>query len=367
MKVHVETPLAVNPPEAREAWLSYQWRRGGGLPIFVHTPEENRRVIAPIMMEETILVEDGAAEAHAAQEENSIRYKVTNLGWLFGSELEKDSHSATVVFAPDGDGCIMKWVVTCQAKHRKNLWEQVTYQNIQTVANNLASYTDTPLLYTRKNLLQATSAQDAMEKWLEFCWKSGAGLPWFSPISLSETDRMYLVPFVKQKLLSLDTDKHEIVYGSSSADQAGGGGLSFLLHSYKARVQFFQSSEKKDEVEMTWTVEVRPCRGWAAQQFLRPLISAIISTSARDFQVHINEPGATVSVAPPRGKGDAFAQVPKDTWLGGVLAAHLSDRRSTMEQTMAMLQPWTWGRCTDDVDAGEGEKWTKGCLFEKTE
>jgi len=34
--------------------------------------------------------------------------------------------------------------------------------------------------------------------------------------------------------------------------------------------------------------------------------------------------------------------VSKDSWLGGVLASHLSDTRPVVEQTLAIFQPWSW-------------------------
>jgi hypothetical protein len=68
-----------------------------------------------------------------------------------------------------------------------------------------------------------------------------------------------------------------------------------------------------------------------------------------------------VELKAPRGGSDSsFGNIPKDTWLGGVLAAHLTDKRSTVEQTIAMIQPWTWGRSTDEI--GEGEEWTNGYM-----
>jgi hypothetical protein len=35
ISVQVERNLAVDPQAARNAWLSYQWARGGGLPVFL--------------------------------------------------------------------------------------------------------------------------------------------------------------------------------------------------------------------------------------------------------------------------------------------------------------------------------------------
>ena len=53
---------------------------------------------------------------------------------------------------------------------------------------------------------------------------------------------------------------------------------------------------------------------------------------------------------------EVFLQIRKDSWLGGVLDAHLTDGRSTIEQSLSMLQPWTWGRVDED---GEEESWSR--------
>jgi hypothetical protein len=112
---------------------------------------------------------------------------------------------------------------------------------------------------------------------------------------------------------------------------------------------------------MVWEVQVRPfILPDGAPLWYKGSHSAVVSTLARNFKVYIqNGPNATVAVAPPRGKGGgAFYQVPKSTWLGGVLEAHLADRRSTVEQIIYLFQPWTWGRGTDGP--GEGEECTRG-------
>jgi hypothetical protein len=111
-------------------------------------------------------------------------------------------------------------------------------------------------------------------------------------------------------------------------------------------------------MEMVWQVEVRPLVGWSF--IVEPFISTVISALARNFKVHVPEPCSTVKLAPRRGKGESFGQVPKETWQGGVFAAHLSDQRSTVEQTTALLHPWTWGRSANDN--GEGERWTTGYI-----
>jgi hypothetical protein len=56
-----------------------------------------------------------------------------------------------------------------------------------------------------------------------------------------------------------------------------------------------------------------------------------------------------------------FGKISKPTWLGGVLEYHLSDKRSTMNQTLSLIQPWTWGRsgAGDERDIVQ-YKWTDG-------
>ena len=113
---------------------------------------------------------------------------------------------------------------------------------------------------------------------------------------------------------------------------------------------------------MIWTVKIRPYHNM--EGFSKGCVSSVVTTLARNFKSHIEEPDSMVSVKPPRGGGgggggdnNTFFQVRKDTWLGGVLDAHLRDQRSTWEQTLSLIQPNTWGRSTDNEDDGEGEIW----------
>ena len=72
-----------------------------------------------------------------------------------------------------------------------------------------------------------------------------------------------------------------------------------------------------------------------------------------------------VALKPPRGGGgedNTLFQIRKDSWIGGVLDAHLRDKRSTALQTLAIFQPWTWGRTEKDDEEGEREEWTEGYL-----
>lgn len=349
VRVQVQQSLqgVTTPKEAKEAWLSYQWKQRGGLPILVtHSDQDKTRRLFPIGMQETL--DEGS-------DDNQVRYHVTDMG-LLSADLQENSHEATVHFVQDtdNDSINMVWDVEFQAKHRAEMWKTVTQLNIQTASANLASHVAVPRLYRRTTRLSPrdNATMKLSKDWIDFVWRQGGGLPVPKPIQLDDEKRVQVPPFLVERLVHIKED--EIQYTVDNP-----GLVTYQVHSHAGRVRF-QSIPDSDETEMVWEVEVRPWRGftWLVQSFT----SAVITTLARNFKVHVNEPNAVVMVAPPRGKGEAFGQVPKDSWLGGVLAAHLSDKRSTVEQTLAIFQPWTWGRSTDDD--GEEAEWTTGYMSE---
>ena len=89
-----------------------------------------------------------------------------------------------------------------------------------------------------------------------------------------------------------------------------------------------------------------------------------VSTILRNLYIHLIEPDAQVIIKPPRGGNTetitSFGTINKDTWLGGVLDTHLSDTRSTFDQTIPLFQPWKWGRSGDGGDDSVQFKWTDG-------
>ena len=337
VKVEQRLP-GIIPSHAKGAWMSFQWRHGGGLPILVSQKNEQTRRLMPIGMEETLL----------KQGDDTIRYQVTDMGLFSSSEWVAGSHSAQVRFIGNNDGTTMIWNVEFEAAHRADFWKAVTEINIRTVSANLASYVAIPRLYRRTT--RFPTEQDRLpEKWVDFVWHQGGGLPTPPPLRLGEEKRMIVPPFLVERLVNVGQD--EIRYTVDNP-----GILTYPVHTHAGRVRFQNNSS--GGMDMVWEVEIRPLRGWS--WFVERFTSTIITVLARNFKVHVTEPGVMVKLAPPRGKGEAFGEVHKDTWLGGVLAAHLSDRRSTAEQTVAIFQPWTWGRSTDDE--GEGGEWTTGYM-----
>lgn len=364
VNVVVERTLPVSPTSGREAWLKYNWEKGCGLPVFViRKPDggggRKRREVAPLFFEEMLSPLEGGKKDDKADE--VVQYQVTKLG-LLQSELESGSHAGTVTFSPHDDepqSCTMRWCVSFNALKRQQLWQSITERTIGDAADNLAAYVAVPRLYTRRTRLIGTDRLEAMDAWLSFIFDEGGGLPSPPPIPLGragvdERIRMILPPFLIERVVSVDREKGEIWYTVDNP-----GLLTFYpAHTHMGRVSFSDETTTGGEVEMLWEVEVRPYYrlGW----FIRWFSGMIISTLARNLKSHLSEPRAMVKLAPPRGAGSSFGQIRKDSWLGGVLAAHLEDRRSTVEQSVALLQPWTWGRSTDEES--EGEEWGTGKL-----
>ena len=344
VRVRVERLLAVTPPAARDAWLSYQWSGGGGLPVVAVRLSEDRRLVAPLLLEETLDAADGEA----------VRYTVSGTG-LLRTELVPGSHSAVVSFAPapdDPDATLMTWEVDFEARQRRRLWEAVTQRMISDAADNLASHLDVPWLLTCTTPLPAAPA-DALSAWLSFVWDDGGGLPLPPPIGLDRGDaagdgrtRLIVPPGLRERVLSVDASRDEITYTVDNP-----GLLTYPVHTHEGRVRFRNDA---GGAAMEWVVAVRPLRG------CRPLVCAatesIVTTLARNLRSHLAAPGSRVPIAPPRGAGGAVGSVARASWLGGVLSAHLADRRPVVEQTRALLAPWTWGVGDDDAVAA---RWSR--------
>jgi len=383
-KIHVcvqRTFPGVSPETAQQAWLDYQWKQGGGLLGTVVVNHEGRddddnddssqqqqqqRTLLPFGLQEELMPPQD--NDHDDDDDSCCywRYKVTKLGWLLSHELVPDSHEATVQFVrsatDDSSSTQMVWTVDCEARHRRDVWQAVTQFHLEAVADNLAAVLAPPVVYQRITHLRMPAAKQQedtksgslTDQWADFVWKNGGGLP-VPFVALDAERRVVVPPFLIERLLP-PSKNDEIEYTVDNP-----GLFTYQVHSHRGRVYFQEmnddagSSENRG-LDMIWTVEIRPMRGWA--WLVQPFTAAIVSTICRNFKTHVQEPGATVKLALPRGQGEAFGEIAKDSWLGGVLAAHLQDRRSTMAQTMAIFQPWTWGRSSATDEPGETEEWT---------
>lgn len=340
------------PKEAQEAWLSYHWKQGGGLPLLLLSGKQRTRLLLPIGMQEELV----------QHKDDSISYRVTDMGPLLKKELSE--HSAHVSFVKSSlGGTEMIWNVQFDVEHFPIVWETVTNVMISTVSANLAAYLDRPLLYQRTTRLPRSILGNGDEdgdsspvrRWIDFCWKQGGGL--LAPVLLDDKRRLIVPPFLLERLLERSSSSSPII--DYTVDNPSLWTL-YPVHSHMGRVEFESSLAAPNDNEgllMKWQVQVRPMRG--CRWWVQSMTDAIISVYARNFKSHMIDPNATVPIAPPRGAGKPFLRIPKDTWLGGVLDAHLHDKRSTLEQTLSLFKPWTWGR-QDEV--GEGATWRPGWL-----
>ncbi len=361
----------------------------------------SRRLLLPIFMEEELISSndyDYSCEDETNEEEIVLKYIVTDAG-LLSSEIAPNSHLGTVTFTPTlhselekGIGITMMWDVTFDVitSSRRSFWEAFTNKMITDASNNLSAYVATPILYTRRTRLANVdlnlTPKQTMEAWVNFCWKGGGGLLLPPPLCFDQEQggsngsgnvRWIIPPFLKERILSTtcrtqeegeeeSDDKStvcEILYTVDNPSI-----FTYQVHSHLGRVRFYNSKESSSSssaagaLDMIWEIEIRPYHGYGWSTFVKMFTSAIVSTYARNFACHLSEGNATVSLKPPRGKfgGKTIMKIRKDSWIGSVFYAHLNDNRSVLEQTISMLQPWTWGRSSDD--GCEGEVWSEGRL-----
>jgi len=376
----------VSPADVRKVWLDYIWKQGGGLPLLVIMKDKSEakgspRTLVPLFAEETLLDSSSNDDEEGMDTTLIQKYKLTDLGPVWKSEIEPDSHLGKVSFAPfsnsndenkvssvDADACSgtdVTWDVTFNTLNRQDLWQSVTENSISDACENLASYLLKPILLTSKLRIQVPDDSDSttksvLDKWFDFCWKDGGGLPNpIPPIPLSKDgyDRILIPPFLREKIFQINHDvsdekKSEIIYTVANPSS-----LTYPVHTHLGRLTFqaVEGAGAVDELDLIWEVNIRPYRG--SEAFVNTLTETILSIYMTCFKTHMERPGEMVDVYAPRGKmkgkGPLF-QVNVDSWLGGVLETHLNDDRPVAEQTADLLQPLKWGIQYD----GLSSEWT---------
>jgi len=373
--------------------------------------EGKQRVIAPVLMEERIssfpLQSTEQKEESTAMLD--LQYTVTSPGPFFGSDLVSGSHLGTVTFTSVYSSqnentdqsnenvssskaksvtTTMTWRVEFETIRLLQLYQKVTKFTIGTASQTVAEAVQTPRLLTLRTQLslpketirnkEQTSEESealsggvaARREWLDFLFSpQGGGLPLPPPFPFGGTlqeggglaKRKILrfppglveTAMVKAPptLASEDDGNMDASTVYYQLENPGWLTFPFLAHTHLGRVTFHPlSSSSSDaataDVEMTWEVEIRPYP--LARPIVEGLTEATVSTITRNLRVGLEEPGAKVGIKPPRGGiGPVFGSVPKATWIGRVLDAHSGDTRSVWEQTVSLLQPWTWGNKGD--------------------
>jgi hypothetical protein len=348
-----------NPVQAREAWIDYHWKRGGGLPIFIQsnnaTGNDNsqilERTIYPVLMKESLTLNPCDENASFTE----LEYRVTETGPFYQDVIE-NSHFASIIFiSSEKPGCEMVWNVTFTVSKWNNFYKYMTQFLVDTSATTVQEALAISRVFRMSTIINDCNldAKLARDEFLDFVWMKGGGLPLPPPIPFGNTLEGSIV---KPNLLRIPPLITESIVDTFSFDQMAGfeyrlnspGWLTFpfLMHTHKGIIKF--SSSNDSSISIDWMVEIRPYK--FAAPIVEKLVEMTVSTLLRNLRVHVMEPGAKVVIKPPRGNTDLlmdredFGSVSKETWFGKVLDAHLSDRRSTIEQSFAMLQPWTWGR-----------------------
>lgn len=389
VEISRDLPTTTTPERAQQAWLDFVWKGGGGLPVFVvpkatdssdaATSSSAGRLLLPVFMEEKLVDDE---KESSAQSNTILRQKYRVSKWGLNPDLVPDSHLGVVEFEKTGETTKMIWRIEFQVTARRAWWQAMTDFLISVTSDNLVAYLRPPLLYRRTTRIKVPPTNKLREQdhsaairdaWLDFVWQNGGGLPILPPISIQgppRRTRMYIPPFLQESIVSTDSN-NKLEYQMENPSLW----TCYPAHTHQGTVRFETveppataadgNDETPAEVRMVWEVHVNPYRG--CEGYVQAFTSAIVSTLARNFRSHLEEPGAVVKVKPPRGgSGEVLFQVEKATWLGGVLDAHLSDQRSTWEQTVAMFQPWTWGR--GDNDNGEdGDEWITMTTTEERE
>jgi hypothetical protein len=383
------------PTIVRDAWLEHHWKKGGGLPVLVVQSNKSssdgqtmqKRRILPILLEESL----GSCSCTTDGNSQSLQYTVTQAGPFIQRDLVPDSHRGTVTFESciDKDGkhqCRMSWDVKFETQRFRSLYQAFTKVTIATASRTVSESVGPPKLLTLRTTLEMdlTSSEvpwiAARREWLEFFWAKGGGLPLPPPVSFGDvlpdgggTARRSILrvpPLLVDSVLETCTTPTNAI-AIYRIENPGWTTIPFLIHTHLGRVQFEQSRQPtlgdKTLVDLKWEIEVRPFP--LMTPIVQKLLEMTASTILRNLRVHVSEPNASVAIKAPRGKEisaalDSFGSAPKESWLGGVLDAHLRDTRSTWKQTTSLLLPWTWGRSGDGGEQDDVQfEWMEGSIY----
>lgn len=349
----------VTPFVARNAWLEHHWSRGGGLPILIQSNNTTsddvqvlQRTIYPVIMKEKLTSDTRCDEDTSS---TKLEYIVSEPG-PFYRDIVDNSHSASVTFDFDeqSESCEMVWSVRFKTTKWTEFYKAMTHFLVGISANTIQEVLAAPRVFKMTSDIRCSmDAKSARNEWFEFIWMTGGGLPLPPAFPFGKTvegttakqNILRIPPLITETIV--DTFENERMAGFEyTLNSPGWLTFPFLMHTHKGVVTFSRNDDNALSVD--WVVEIRPYK--IAAPLVEKLVEMTVSTLLRNLRIMLAEPGAAVSIKPPRGKTDLlmgrtdFGSVPKESWLGGVLDAHLTDSRSTMEQSFAILQPWTWGR-----------------------
>lgn len=363
VSISKQIPL-LSPAEVKKSWLDYTWSKGGGIPLLIQISKKNRckRSLIPLFAEETLLHDDKNKNDNYT---SSLSYELSDLGPIWKSEIEKHSHLGTVSFLPDIDdgGTKLLWNVTFLTKQRQKLWQAVTEQSISQACNSLASHIADPIKYTQiMKLRRPVDNVNLPQTFFEFVWKQGGGLPLpLPPLPLDSNgyDRLLIPPFLREKVLSIGDDS--IVYSVRNPSFF----TFYPVHSHIGRVRFVQDEDDDGSVFMVWEVAIRPY--YNCESYVKSFTRGIVQTVGWNFKAHVELDGEEFVIITGSKQQNYSSSLPlwplqvrRDSWIGRVAHSNKEDNRPiTWDKLLDILQPWKWGRLSDQKNDVECS-WSTG-------
>ena len=198
----------VTPHEARDAWIEYHWKKGGGLPIAILSKKDSpddiittdneqstttvERTILPIIMKERAEYVDSKSLDTKALD---IQYKVTDAGPFF-ADLIPGSHDASVHFEEattsndNSLGCTMTWDVTFSTTRWSSFYDAVTQFTVGAAATTIQEAVSPPKLFSMTTTIEGSftiEPEIARRECLDFVFGEGGGLPLPPPIPFGDS------------------------------------------------------------------------------------------------------------------------------------------------------------------------------------
>ncbi|KAG7374858.1 helicase domain protein [Nitzschia inconspicua] len=316
VQVQTSLPKDVTIPQAKQAWLEFCWKQGGGIMVPTFSAEslnsrsdDSNKVEIPSTRE--FLIPYGLKQELVPIDTSNSRgidvvgYRTIRRG-PFWRDILDGSHMATVEFVAEREKgrdykyttriprTRMIWKVQFQV-HADNsdhdldensvmdftnidytdffsnrlryvlskpaFWKAWTKFELESATTNLKAY-----LQTTTNLISVdhtermpmgVSPREACDAWYEYCWRGGGGgstgLP---PVTFQQGRQRWILPaMLEEEIVSTDYDESShVVYRVNNPNL-----FTYPVHFHQGNVRFEQTNANTPTV-LLWNVQLRPYR-----------------------------------------------------------------------------------------------------------
>jgi hypothetical protein len=318
--VQVQTilPKDVTISQAKQAWLQYCWKQGGGIMVPTFSAESlnkrddqdqdippTREFLVPYgLKQELVEIDSSAVNKGVAV----VAYRTTRRGPLWQDVVE-GSHLATVEFvAEHKDGndyryttqiprTRMIWKVQFQVEMENGInsnddgtaeddmdftgmdytdflttrlryvlskaafWKSWTKFQLESATKNFKSYLQTPTnlisIDHSERMPLGVSPREACDAWYEYCWRGGGGgSTLLPPLTFQQGRQRWILPaLLEEEIVSMDYDEScHVIYRVNNPNP-----FTFPVHFHQGNVRFEQRNANTPTM-LLWNVQVRPYR-----------------------------------------------------------------------------------------------------------